>query len=196
MIKPTVEQLIKTLTRLGHKVFVDGDYNLNMVGIRKDHQASNRFDDTFCLFFKENGAAWIIHYWPMTTDPGWHHLEHGLAKGTAVLKEGQYLGAYKIGPHRGQYSALVQAKPVTVYRDRNGDHNLDLENPETGLFGINIHRANSARPSVQVDQWSAGCQVLADPLDFAALMGWARISAQAWGEYFTYTLIREDDLKG
>jgi len=193
MIRPTVEQLTKTMTRLGHKVFTGGE--LNLVGIRKGSQVSNRFDDTFCLMACEDGQ-WLTAYWPMTTAPGWPHLENGPAKGTAVLKEGQYLGAYKIGLHQGQYPALVQAGPVTVYRDRNGDHNLDLENPETGYFGINIHRAGGARPSVQVDRWSAGCQVLADPLDFALLMALARESLKVKNYLFTYTLIRESDLEG
>ena len=192
MIRPTVEQLMQTLTRLGHKVFDD---ELNLVGIRKDYQATNRFDDTFCAFIND-GTRWFAFYWPCTTDPGWPHLENGLAKGTAVLAEGQYIGAYKIGLHQGQYPALVQAGPVTVYRDRNGDHNLDLENPETGRFGINIHRAGGSRPSVQVDRWSAGCQVLANPLDFAELMTMCRMSVSAGHYSFTYTLIRESDLEG
>jgi len=193
MIKPTVEQLIKTLGRLGHAVFVNGDLNLNLVGIRKDYQASNLFDDTFCLFAKA-GGAWFIRHWPMTTDPGRFHLKNGLAKGTAILKEGQYRGAYKIGRHRGEYPALVQAKPVTVYRDANKDGVLDRNRTETGLFGINIHRANARTKSTLVDKWSAGCQVLADPRDFCELMNLARKSAQAWGESFTYTLINEADL--
>ncbi len=34
--------------------------------------------------------------------------------GTAMLKEGQYIDAYKQGLHKGQYTALVQDKPVTT----------------------------------------------------------------------------------
>jgi len=69
IIKPTVEQMRSTLVRLGHLVFVDGELNLNVVGIRKDYSASNRFDDTLCLFAKEGGQWFICHY-PCTIDPG------------------------------------------------------------------------------------------------------------------------------
>ena len=156
MIKPSATEMIACLKRLGHKVFERGDYNLNLVGIRKSYQASNRFDDTIAAFYKVDGA-WRISHWPVTTDPGWHHLEHGLNKGTAVLKEGQYPGAYQLGLHRGQYTALVQVKPVTVHRDANKDHRLDTGRTETGLFGINIHRAGQWAASTVVDKWSAGC---------------------------------------
>lgn len=71
-------------------------------------------------------------------------------KGIAKLKEGIWL--YKLGihglskPKAQQYQALVQAEPVTVIRDGQG--------PDTGLFGINIHRGGSTTTS------SAGCQTI------------------------------------
>lgn len=194
MITPTVNLLIKTLNRLGHKVFTDGDYNLNLVGIRKDYSASNRFDDTMAAFYKVDGE-WRLRHWPVTTDPGWYYLENGLAKGTAVLKEGQYRGAYRIGLHRGQYKALVQAKPVTVYRDGNKDHRLDTDRTETGMFGINIHRAGQWAPSTLVDKWSAGCQVFSHLDYFQHLLVLADKSTALYGPLITYTLIKEADLK-
>ena len=47
---------------LGHAVFENGQYNLNIIGIRsKDHQA-NSFDDRICVVFRdENG--WIVRTW-------------------------------------------------------------------------------------------------------------------------------------
>jgi len=193
MLIPTVNEMIEALNRLGHKVFINGDYNLNLIGIRKDYQASNRFDDTMVAFYKV-GGRWQIDHWPVTTDPGWYYLENGLSKGTAILKEGQYRGAYRLGLHKGQYKALVQAKPVTVYRDANKDHRLDTARTETGLFGINIHRAGQWAASAKVDKWSAGCQVFADPDDFMALLSLARRSADLYGPDLTYTLIKESDL--
>ena len=66
-------------------------------------------------------------------------------KGTAVLKPGQYRGSHKIRLHGGKYTALGQKKNVTVYRDRNKDDKYDLNEStcDTGLFGINIHRATA-----------------------------------------------------
>ena len=193
MIKPTLEEISSALTRLGHKVFVNGELNLNLVGIRKDYAASNRFDDTFCVFAKE-GGDWFIKHWPCTTDPGWYYLDNPAVKGTAILKEGQYLGAYEIGLHKGMSQALTQKKPVTVWRDTNKDRQLDKMTTDTGLFGINIHRANINQTSVNVDKWSAGCTVFANPYDFAELLELARRSEAIWGNSFTYTLIKEADL--
>lgn len=64
-------------------------------------------------------------------------------KGTAILAPGQYQSSHKIGLHRGKYKALVQHRPVTVYRDNNKDSKYDLEptKKDTGIFGINIHKA-------------------------------------------------------
>ena len=90
------------------------------------------------------------------------------AKGTAILVPGQYRGCWAIGKHNGKYKALVQIKPVKVYRDGNKDMIYDLL-PETineGLFGINIHRSNEAITRNTVDMYSAGCQVFNNPNDF------------------------------
>lgn len=193
MIILPVAEIVDCLNRLGHKVFENGDYNLNLVGIRKDYQASNRFDDTMVAFYKVDGV-WRTHHWPVTTDPGWYYLENGLEKGTAILKEGQYRGAYRVGLHQGKYKALVQAKPVTVYRDSNKDHELDACRTETGLFGINIHRAGQWAPSTLVDKWSAGCQVFSHPDYFQHLLALAKEATDRYGPFITYTLIKESDL--
>jgi hypothetical protein len=129
--------------------------------------------------------------------------------GAAILKPGQYEGCWKIGNHRG-YEALVQDKPVIVYRDNNRDNILDVASQNVdihvGVFGINIHRANRNGRSVQVDKWSAGCQVLQNrkrnhmilgvefDYDWDFFMHLVRSSAAFYNEYFTYTLIDEAEL--
>jgi hypothetical protein len=110
-------------------------------------------------------------------------------KGTALLKPGQYIDSWKLGLHRGQYKALVQSKPITVFRDKD----LDIIAEETaitdvGLFGINIHRANPNAISKFIDKWSAGCQVLNNPADFKKLIEACEASNLA---AFTYTLVKE-----
>jgi len=114
--------------------------------------------------------------------------------GTAVLKPGQYRGSHKIGKHKG-YPALQQVGNLTVYRDGNRDDVVDSDssNEQTGVFGINIHRASSSNESHFVGRWSAGCQVLADPLHFGFLMSLCRQSAKRHGPVFTYTLLEEKD---
>jgi lysozyme len=81
------------------------------------------------------------------TDPSIHR------RAIAVLAAGTWM--YRLGRHginkekqgRGKaYPALVQAKAVTVIRDQQG--------PNTGWFGINIHRGSRTSTS------SAGCQTI------------------------------------
>jgi hypothetical protein len=111
--------------------------------------------------------------------------------GTAILKQGQYKGAYQIGLHRGKYYALVQSKPVTVLRDYDRNAILDFWNgkPETGMFGINIHRASVNGTTKSVDSYSAGCQVFANINDFNLFMQLCEKHKQLYDNSFTYTLI-------
>ena len=117
--------------------------------------------------------------------------------GTGILKEGQYPGMWAQGLHQGKYTALKQVKPCTLIRDNNKDSKLDFNSgrEEKGIFGINGHRANAKRESIQVDKWSAACQVLANPFDFDWVMETCEESAEIWGNSFTYTLINEKDLE-
>jgi hypothetical protein len=112
-------------------------------------------------------------------------------QGTAILMQGQYKDAYQIGLHRGQYYALVQRNPVTVIRDYDRNAILDFQNgrKDTGLFGINIHRALINGTTKTVDNYSAGCQVFANINDFNLLMQLAEKHRQLYGNNFTYTLI-------
>ena len=169
-------------------------YNLNIVGIRSTNAAAGNFDDAIaCAYRKTIGGAWHVKYWPATTDAGKFWLSNPLdVDGTAILKEGQYRGAYVLGRHRGQYEALTQAEPVTVWRDNNRDYILDrFEGSEqTGLYGINIHKAG-VRSSL-VGRWSAGCQVFARAADFDQLIELCHkqiASNPTWRPRFTYTLL-------
>tara|TARA_R110002051_G_scaffold121244_1_gene194464 strand:- start:436 stop:1014 length:579 start_codon:yes stop_codon:yes gene_type:complete len=190
---PPILQRVKDL---GHEVFTDGDYDLNIVGIRTESREANKFDDIMTCTYKQDGT-WITKYWPCTTDPGTYHLDNPYhVVGTAILVPGQYRGVYKLDLHSGKYLALCQRNgKVKVYRDPNKDEVLDMD-PDTiqeGFFGINIHRASSKRTSTQVDRWSAGCQVFASHDDLAELLTLAKFQQDKRGwPSFTYTLIEED----
>jgi hypothetical protein len=109
--------------------------------------------------------------------------------GTAVLKCGQYVDTYVLGLHKGKYTALVQSKKVTVFRDADKDSVAEEQGKEdTGLFGINIHRANESAESSNVDKWSAGCQVLNNPKQFKELI---QACIKSGKKSFTYTLVHE-----
>ena len=109
--------------------------------------------------------------------------------GTAILVPGQYRGCWKIGKHKGSYTALVQQKPVSVYRDNNRDDIYDME-PETikkGVYGINIHKASDTMKSKFIDKWSAGCQVFQSKENFLSFMDLCKKQERLYGNSFTYT---------
>ena len=132
------------------------------------------------------------HEFPITTDPGKYYSQNLLDQsGVAILVPNQYKNTWQVGLHQGKYEALVQRKPVKVYRDKNKDsiYDLNAETINTGLFGINIHRSNSNGTSQVVGKWSAGCQVFQSPQDFNIFMNICKKSQKIWGNSFTYTLI-------
>jgi len=180
MKRYTIEELKTKFTELGYKF-----PNFHIVGIRSQANIPNEFDDLIGVV-SGNNIAWYTG----TTNPGTHWLKNLMnPKGTALLKPGQWTDSWKLGLHRGEYKALVQCKPITVFRDTDKDA-IAEENAktDTGLFGINIHRANPKWTSKFIDKWSAGCQVLNNPADFKRLIEACEASDLT---RFTYTLLRE-----
>lgn len=170
--------------------------NVNIIGIRSEDKTPNVFNDFIVCLWKFHGN-WNLNVFSCTTDPGLYWLNNPInSLGTAILVPGQYRSAFKIGKHKGKYEALVQAKPVKVYRDNDRDSEFDMDESkiDEGIFGINIHHASYNNTSVQVDKWSAGCQVLNDIDQFNIFMQICRYGAKHFGPYFTYTLLEEADL--
>ena len=200
----TRDLIEETVKDRGFAWFDKGDYNLNIVGVRNSetgNEVTNRFDDKITLSYKVKGH-WKFHSFNCTTDPGTHWVYNIMRQeGVACLKEGQYKGAYKIDLHRGNYDALCQrGAKVTVYRDNNKDdcYDLDDSNTQTGYFGINIHRATArlGGNSKAVDKWSAGCQVISSNIDWHEFIEICYKAREIWGNSFTYTLIKSEDIYG
>lgn len=122
-------------------------------------------------------------------------------------------------------------KPVTVIRDFDLDDELDFYAPDlskltkkekksstetviewhdlkkkiwveaTGMYGVNIHRANENGQSVSVEKWSAACQVLQNRsifnpdnqavkvYEFDYFMYLMSKAAEIYGNKFSYTLL-------
>lgn len=196
------EALLGAVRAAGHVVFDKGaghtSWDLQIVGVRalgsdgKPLQ-DNAFNDRIYVVCRDDGGTLRLWSWPATTDPGTYWRQNpGRAEGTAILKAGQYRGAWALGLHKGEKPALVQSAPVTVWRDADRDAEIDIApgtSTQTGIFGINIHRAGTA--STLVDKWSAGCQVFARDADFEAFLALCRKQAakgKGW-QKFTYTLL-------
>jgi len=181
----TLEQLKATMAAKKYAFFEGGEYNLNIVGIRNSstgNKVTNAFDDKLVVAYQVAGA-WVVKEYPITTDNG---------GGTARLVCNQYRGSHAIGLHQGKYEALKQCGPVTVYRDFTKDGIYQTDKTETGVFGINIHKAGV--DSTRVDDWSHGCQVFKRVADFNEFMLLAKKAAALHGNRFTYTLIESKDL--
>ncbi len=197
--------VLDTLEALGHKVFTDGLFNLNLIGIRSRSPVAGKFDDTLVVVYRDK-RGWIERRYPITTDPGTYYLDHPMSvKGTAVMAPGQYRGAYILGLHKG-YRALVQNRPIKVWRqagqvyDTDDDGSIDWSTAveDEGIFAVNIHASDSnpydesdreRGEGAEIGRWSAGCQVFANSSDFRAFMSLAVQASETWGNRFTYTLI-------
>lgn len=194
----TFDTVYKALKEKDYEIFETNTnpYNLNIIGIRNNNRTPDSFDDRIVVMWKYKGQ-WNFNQYEATTDSGLYYLNHPISPlGTAILKEGQYLHCYCLGLHQGKYKALVQFMPVTVIRDFNRDNYLDFSSSreEIGIFGINIHRANLTGKAINVNQWSAGCQVFADSDQFKEFISLCEKAEKYWGKTFSYTLINLNDL--
>jgi len=201
-IKGLQAELIKDMYRdamlkKGYAFFDrDRRYNINIIGVRRVENATpNKFDDTIVVIYRNQQKEWEVFTADITTDPGLYWLEHPMnVKGAAILVPNQYRSVYKRDLHQGKYEALCQrGGNVQVYRDSDGDrrHDMAEDKIDTGFFGINIHKAG--RASVQVDKWSAGCQVFSRSEEYATFMDLVEEAEQRYGNSFSYTLLLETD---
>ena len=143
---------------------------VNIIGMRQKEKVLDTYNDYICIAYIDQRSRWIFKAFPATTLPGKYWLVDKLInpKGTLILSPGRYVGAFELGKHKGKYEALVQAKPLPVYRDKNRDGIIDYENLETGMFGVNIHKREGF--SDFIGKNSAGCQVIKEQADFEELI--------------------------
>lgn len=192
-------EILRTMRGLGYAVFENPvGCDLNIVGVRSAERVPHLFDDELHVFWRE-GEGWQHLMCPCTTDPGIPYLEQPMnAAGAAIVVPGQYRGLWTLGKHRGQYPALVQRAPISVYRDADLDGELDTDGGvriQTGLFGINLHRARLGGRSVRVDRWSAGCQVVAEDRHLDLILYKAREQAVTLGNRFSYALLTHQQVR-
>lgn len=187
------------LKRKNYAYFTKGSYNLNIIGVRANgSNVTNLYDDILVVIYNTPSGKTVRNLYNITTEPGLYYMTKTLEnpKGAAILVPNQYRGCWEIGLHRGKYKALVQRKPVKVYRDNNKNLIYDLkpETIESGIFGINIHRSNEYITRTTIDQYSAGCQVFNSNNDFQAFLRLCEQQKSKYGNTFTYTLLNEKDL--
>jgi len=197
--------------------------NLNIWGIRTLDVDTSRYND-YIIIFRQlfnsynlktevkvksktytrivqiiDNCAWVIDVFVGTTDPSKDNLVSPINKnGTAILKEGQYKGMFRSGKHHNDYEAFVQNRPCIVYRDNNKDGLLDYNGKqETGMFGINFHKASKWKIVDLIGLYSAGCQVVKSVRDYEdIIIPLKRVSEKEGFKEWDYTLINIDNLNG
>ena len=196
------EQIETAVKAKGYKWFEDTSnktYDVNIVGVRNNtpnvaDKVTNVFDDLITISFKNEKGVWEFYYWNATVDPGKKGVEKFTnKKGIARLVPNQYRGVWMIDKHQGKYDALCQRLDnVTVFRDANKDMTYDEKVTDTGMFGINIHKAG--QDSTWVDDWSHGCSVFKRVKDFDVFMKICKKAAKIHGNKFSYTLLESTDI--
>lgn len=188
---------------------VDGtcqDYDCFVFGVRNSNidQTEDQFDDFICIMYSLGGYL-RFQVFKGTTDPGKPHLTNPIfpaaqAEGTAIMVEGQYRGAYRLGKHGSgnwRHDALQQVMPIKIYRDSNKDEVLDMsdyQKTSTGMYGINIHASSLWGELDKVGRYSAGCQVFAIGAEYREFINLCKAqSIKGLGDRFTYTLFNEED---
>tara|TARA_Y100001972_G_C7595841_1_gene298606 strand:+ start:319 stop:939 length:621 start_codon:yes stop_codon:yes gene_type:complete len=185
--------LLERVREHGFKTFTgSANYDLNIISLRNPSVVPNSFDDLMFVIHKEDGL-WVQYIFPCTTDPGQYHLNNpSRVAGTAIMMHPQQCrGVYKLDLHGGSYLALCQRNgKVKVWRDNNKDQVLDREGDEHQGYGINIHRASALRTTENVERYSAGCSVIANPEDFNIFIDLCQKQTEINGwDTFTYTIL-------
>lgn len=191
MWKPDI--LKKIEEEYGFKVFSDGAYDLNIIGVRNLENNANQYDDKLHVCYLSEDGHWKEDIFQVSTDPGRYWLEKEDYKACAVYKHPQQArGAYKVGMHRGKYEALVQCQPVEYWRDGNKDFKADYGGEVfKNIIGLNIHRS-SIHDSDEVNKYSAGCIVFSKMSDWESFMELVHKQKKTMGYHtFTFTLIAE-----
>lgn len=214
------DNILATLNKLKYKTFAD---NLLIVAIRSTNQTAGKFDDYLYVRHIEKGVE-KYNIFRCTTDPSDLYLKQPMSKlGCAILKPGQWEQCWTIGKHK-THTALVQLRKVTVIRDYNKNNILDYDTPtvftskavdnsgfnsiqrwynhselihveETGIFGLDVHRASQYTTIDNIGLYSAGCVVIQNPLDFNAFMNIMQLYKEFLNNRFTVTLITEEQLR-
>ena len=195
MITPTYNQLRNLCKAKKYKWF-DAPWDLNFIGIRNTNTKSNDFDDTIAIAYVDSDYRPRVFCAPFTCDPGLDYLLTPMnPKGAAIIPEGQYLGLWQLGKHKG-YTALVQRKAITLKRDNDKDNLIEGElSAGAEIAGLNFHRALENEIVKTVGKFSAGCQVVKIPEDFNYIISLVNLQIRyVKSAIVSYTLISELDL--
>jgi hypothetical protein len=164
-----------------------------ILGVRSNEDIPNKFDDKFYVY---DGEEFVVML-EGTTNPGVSILKNHSSfnkLGAAILKSDEwYYDVWHYGMHRNRIPGLLQrGAKMKVYRDGDKDNKSEEQGVlQEGYFGINFHLnshdINVRNRKVDINGWSAGCQVPNEPLKYKPLLEWFRDNQKVT----TYCLINE-----
>ena len=198
------DNIITPIKNIFHKkgyIFFKGKFNVNLIGIRMNHQELDKFSDLFLLVYMDHLNNWHVEKAIGTTVPGnYYHKNYSNPNGLGIIVPGQYRGAFKQGLHRSRPS-LIQNTTFKVFRDTNKDGKIDEVNvtdaPPSMRF--DFHDAvSSTNPNKifleNIGKFSEGCQVLANKVKYKMWLNIILYSMELWkSPTITYTLLEEDN---
>lgn len=142
------------------------------VWIRTDQTLDNKFADVSVRF--NRGVADMVM--ACSTVPGDYYIFNPLTvggiTGAAIACEQQQIQSHTFVSSPNWKSLwlgapyFMQTGAVEIFRDGNKNRVIDKNIRTKGFYGINFHRAGFGS---FVDNWSAGCQVVADNSWFQAI---------------------------
>jgi len=208
-IKPTTmdyQGLKQSIEKNGYQFFDEGELNLNFIWCRNDYHATNHFTDDLYIAYKESNIEKVLNV-KCTTKPG---LKGSLynpttvegIKGTAVIQEGQYKGAWKFIDSYDEFSKypfFQQIKPINYWRDGDKDEEIDETNAQLNkIFGTHWHKMSNVGDKrkiedFMVNNWSLGC-CGAPIVEWDNVIELTRKSVKLWGNTYTGTIISKEKL--
>ena len=158
------------------------------------------------MAYKESGEEKVLGI-KCTTKPGLrgsllNPLTVEGVTGTAVIKEGQYRGAWQFVDSYtafSKYPFFMQIKGINYWRDGDKDTEIDQLNEQLNkIFGTQWHKMSNVGDKRNIDQfevnnWSLGC-CGAPATEWDNVIELTRRCVPIWGNRFTGTIIARGKL--
>lgn len=177
----------------GFKFFDNGRFNLNILYVRTSQIFTDKYSDKLYIAYRDSQLRECVYECPCSTKAGKYYVLNPIVhlgiKGTAVLVDG-YQYKYQFIDNNSWLNTpyLKQIENVKVWRDGVIDNDIDEQNIQVGIFGINCHVAGALSQTIY--NWSAGC--LVTPKEYwLTVLELIRKSCSLYGDKVTIGLIRD-----
>jgi len=160
----------------------------HLIGVRSIDDKGDAYDDQF--YWIENGL--LFNSYSGTTNPGSYYLQEFLNKamgGTAIMATNQQMiSGFVKGLHKERV-AWRQYRPMRIFRDADKDlKSEEVGLPFIGMYGIHIHAMFRSKKSERIFNWSAACQGMNDPIEWAQFIDRSYLKCD---RFLSYTLLSE-----